>query len=196
MSTRGAIVRLTNGALGAAEFKGVYHHWDSYPTGLGRTLWHLFQEHFKFDLDAMLKTLIDDHPAGWSTIVGADFMQVPGCGYPEGSTQEQIDKWREKPHPQCYCHGARSEEAWEVTEKNASASGVEWVYAFSPGEGGGSPMMTIFSSYCADGSKMIGMFGMGDEKASWRRVAEIALLQLPEPDWAAIENPGGGEEEA
>lgn len=69
MATRGAIARLN----GNGGFKGAYHHWDSYPEGLGKTLYHLYHGFFKRDLEAMLKYLIDDHPAGWSTINGADF---------------------------------------------------------------------------------------------------------------------------
>ena len=68
MSTRGVIARQnSNGG-----FTGVYHHWDSYPTGLGVTLWKLYHHHFR-DIDKMVHTLIDDHPAGFSTIVGKDF---------------------------------------------------------------------------------------------------------------------------
>lgn len=68
MSTRGAIARVTGDG-----FQGVYHHWDSYPSGLGATLFHLYNGHFDRDLEKMLKVLIDDHPAGWSTINGKNF---------------------------------------------------------------------------------------------------------------------------
>jgi len=40
MATRGAIARLTHTLL--PQRAGCYHHRDSYPSGLGRTLWHLF----------------------------------------------------------------------------------------------------------------------------------------------------------
>ena len=62
MSTRGAIARLSG-----EGFKGVYHHWDSYPSGLGKALWDTYQK--VGVLDAMLDGLIDQHPAGWSSIV-------------------------------------------------------------------------------------------------------------------------------
>jgi hypothetical protein len=68
MSTRGVIAR-QNGT----GFTGVYHHWGSYPEGLGKTLWELWHGDFKQDTGAMLKALIDEHPAGWSTICGKDF---------------------------------------------------------------------------------------------------------------------------
>jgi hypothetical protein len=46
--------------------------------------------------------------------------------------------------------------------------------------------MTILSSYNGDGSKMIGMFGMGTPEAQWGVLAVIHLNGL-EPDWQMIE---------
>lgn len=68
MSTRSVIARKTE-----QGFQGVYHHWDGYPSGLGRTLYQAYNSHFGRDLDKMLVFLIDQHPAGWSTINGADW---------------------------------------------------------------------------------------------------------------------------
>lgn len=76
MATRGAIARLRS--CEPLVFAGAYHHWDSYPTGLGKTLWELYHGHFQKDLEAMLQTLIDAHPAGWSSIHSSDFSQTPG----------------------------------------------------------------------------------------------------------------------
>lgn len=73
MSTRGCIARRD-----CDGFAGVYHHWDSYPTALGKTLWDLSHGHFAGDLPGMLRTLIDEHPAGWSTINRADWSFAPG----------------------------------------------------------------------------------------------------------------------
>lgn len=91
MSTRSIIAR----AVGDG-FRGRYHHWDGYPTGLGKALWGLHRGHFEGDLARMLRALIDDHPAGWSTIVDRDFSLTPGyIEYGHG------------PCTQCGC------EAWE-----------------------------------------------------------------------------------
>ena len=68
MATRGAIAR----DLGDSRFRGIYHHWDAYPAGLGKTLWDAYRYYFELDLELMLRRLIDDHPAGWSTIVDCD----------------------------------------------------------------------------------------------------------------------------
>ena len=68
VSTRGVIARQKGDA-----FEGRYHHWDSYPSGLGKALWELAHNEFKGDIEGMLRILIDEHPAGWSTIVNKDF---------------------------------------------------------------------------------------------------------------------------
>lgn len=191
MSTRGAIARMTH--VLPLHWAGRYHHWDSYPTGLGKELWRLFHGHFKRDLDTMLRVLIDEHPAGWSTITGADFRLTPGWGEPpncDATTEVENPGCR----PSCYCHGERSEEAWLVTDKNASGSGAEWAYVFTSVLALDSDKkeerlctMLVLSSYFASGEKMIGMFGMGDPKAQWR-IAAVVDLQGPEPDWEHIES--------
>jgi hypothetical protein len=74
VSTNGIIARST----GQGIFEGVYHHWDSYPNqGLGQFLIHILTGHFDNDLARMLRVLIDEHPAGWSTIVNKDFALKP-----------------------------------------------------------------------------------------------------------------------
>jgi hypothetical protein len=169
MSTRGAIGRLASEQ--PLRFSSVYHHWDSYPSGLGKTLWDLYHGHFKRDLEAMLRVLIDEHPAGWSSLNSADFTARPGFHDPlEGGAQQPVG-------PACYCHGERQEEPWEVNERNAAGSGCEYVYAFSDDRA-----MRVLSSYQRSGRKMVGMFGMGDQSAEWVVVATVDL-DGPEPDW-------------
>jgi hypothetical protein len=161
MGTRGVIARHT----GEGKFKGRYHHWDSYPSGLGKTLFHVRLKEFNSDTEAMLKFLLDDH-IGWSSINDSDWKEEPGYGE-EG--------------PQCYCHGERDELGWWSTEKDASESGCEWAYVFK------DTTMLILSSYTSSGNKMIGMFGFGDPNATWKCVAMIDL-DGEEPDWKAIES--------
>jgi len=171
MSTRGCIARV--GGKEPLKFRGVYHHWDSYPSGLGRTLFRLWNTHFKGDTEAMLRVLIDSHPAGWSTVVERDFDLKPGWCDVRGQGGASN-------RPLCYCHGGRHEKGWQVSESNAAGSGVEYVYAFS-----GSTMF-ILGSFCDDGSKMVGMFGYGDPGAAWRVLAEINLAGA-QPNWAALD---------
>jgi hypothetical protein len=223
MSTRGAIVRFTNGEI--TEFAGRYHHWDSYPRSLGATLWKLYHGHFQKDLKAMLQFLIDDHPAGWSTINNKDFALETGYQRLRKGPCSDCDKaywehyyqeWESHGRPltskardqmaranylalghsytemhritgpECYCHGDRSEDGHLVTHENAADIGCEWVYGFDEG-----PTLVILSSYCADdgpfaGHKMIGMFGSGDPKATWKEIGRVPL-EGPEPDWERVQ---------
>ena len=180
MSTRASIARLT--CVSPVKWAGRYHHWDGYPSGLGATLWKLYHGHFKRDLDPMLKVLLDDHPAGWSSLNSTDFDQEPGFAEPLDSTNQSADQ------PQCYCHGDRQEEDWLVTDENASGSGCEWAYVFTSAkatDGKRHDTMLVLSSYSPDG-KMIGMFGMGDDQAVWPVVA-VVDLNGEEPNWEQME---------
>ena len=214
MSTRGVIARQKGDS-----FEGRYHHWDSYPTGLGKALWELAHNQFKGDIEGMLHILIDEHPAGWSTICNKDFSLAVGfnefgkgncltCG--KQSWEHYYQEWeshgkrlttkarqsmakgnymalghsfeaQRTTNAECYCHGDRAEDELLVTEKNATDMGCEYAYVFST-----NGVMTILSSYNGDGSKMIGMFGMGNPEAQWGVLAVIQLNGL-EPDWQMIE---------
>lgn len=182
MATRGAIARLKR--LTPLEFAGRYHHWDSYPTELGRTLWSLYHGHFEKNLEQMLKVLLDEHPAGWSSLHDADFRLEPGFGDAPGRKQQE-----EGSRPQCYCHGDRNEEGWAVNQENAAGSGVEWAYAFSTIQTLARQelhSLLILASYREDDRKMIGMFGQGDPDAVWKSVA-VVEMQGSEPDWEHIQ---------
>jgi hypothetical protein len=65
MSTRSVIAR--SGKI-EGEFAGVYVHWDGSPTTRGPLLWEIIREEFKGNLKAALVYLIDEHPAGWSSL--------------------------------------------------------------------------------------------------------------------------------
>ena len=177
MSTRAAIARLTG--VSPVRWTGRYHHWDGYPSGLGATLWQLYHGHFKRDLDQMLRVLLDEHPAGWSSIHATDFDQQPGFAEPFSSATPPAER------PNCYCHGDRAEAAWELTQENAAGSGCEWAYAFTRGSKPEYDAMLILSSYQPTGQKMIGYFGQGDPDSIWAVVAVIGL-HGPEPDWEAL----------
>ena len=180
MSTRAAIARLT--CVSPVKWAGRYHHWDGYPSGLGATLWELYHGHFMRDLDQMLKVLLDDHPAGWSSLHASDFTQQPGFAEPLAVSSQSADQ------PQCYCHGDRQETEWLVTNENASGSGCEWAYVFTSAKTTDSKRhntMLVLSSYTPEG-KMIGMFGMGDKEAIWPVVA-VVDLNGQEPNWEEIE---------
>lgn len=129
MSTRAVIARKTAGGPGnVTGFEGVYHHWDGYPSGLGATLYKLWRGHFKRKTPKMLAYLIDQHPAGWSTICGRNFKQAPG---------------KDGEGPECYCHGSRHEEGNTITHLNASGCGCEYAYVFEGGQHDGCPVILL-----------------------------------------------------
>lgn len=195
MSTRGVIARL-EGAH-PPQFCGVYHHWDSYPSGLGHTLWKLYHEQFERNLKVLTQVLLDEHPAGWSTINGADFSLaagfielMSGSGPAENHSAaatrgESVHEQSQGLCPECYCHGDRAEAAWQVTEQNAAGSGCEWAYAFFSGDTPEHDIMLVLSSFQPSGRKMIGYFGQGDPQSVWAVVAVVGL-QGQEPDWEAL----------
>lgn len=180
MGTRGVIARAVERSPGKLGFEGRYHHWDSYPSGLGQTLFKLANGFFQGDIEKLLHVLIDEHPAGFSTINGADPSLPAGYRdlYGKGTTAKYED-----PHGfECFCHGARHEEASDpLTEDDASGCGCEWAYAIDAK----TKKMYVLSSVCEDGTKMIGAFGMGDPNASWKIVGEVDLTGK-EPDWSAM----------
>lgn len=101
MSTRSVIARTTEREGG---FKGVYCHSDGYPQWMGPALWKMLHEQFRDDLASMLRYLIDQHPAGWSTL-----------------------------GEECYCHPKRKRapEAAEVfSDETVEGSDVAWLWVF------------------------------------------------------------------
>lgn len=208
MSTRSVIGRKT-----ASGFTGVYHHWDGYPSGLGAQLFEVFNGYFKRDMPAMLKYLIDDHPAGWSTIVGADFTIAPGqrkrdegpcalCGCPNWMHYTQYYASHNLPTPpsfngtsaHVFNHGYKESETPQGPEcypdreacimDEASASGSGCEWAYVFA---GKSTMEIYSSYHPTGGKMIGMFGCGNPDARWYLIASVDLTAA-EPNWKQIES--------
>jgi hypothetical protein len=161
MSTHGAIARPI-----ADGWEGRYHHADSYPTQLGRTLWTLYHGHFARDVAAMMAFLIDEHPAGWSTIVDADFTQP--AGFPAG------------PHapgqgPACYCHGARAEAPQRLHEhggcqdETCNPQAITWVYVLGP----------------------VGMAVLASQEDQHRPVGFVRWDDI-EPDWEQLERSAAG----
>ena len=107
MSTNACIAKRT-----ANGWQGVIHHFDGYPSGLGKAIWNCVK-HFNGNWARATEYLIDDHPAGWSSIVQRDFNKKAGF---DGDG------------PLCYCHGARNEDGQLITEENAES--YLYVYAF------------------------------------------------------------------
>ena len=165
MGTRGIIVRLDK----KRRFAGNYHHWDSYPTKLGKTLWKLYHEHFERDLKQMLQVLIDEHLGGWSTINGADFTLEPGWS---NASIEQMN-------PVCYCHGDRHEEGRLIYPEDDY--GAEWVYVFNEE----TNSMAILMAVDEAGIHAVGAFGTNPARKTWSALASFSL-DGEEPNWEAL----------
>ena len=167
MSTRSIIAKETENGWG-----GRYHHWDGYPAGVGATLYTAYNGHFEKDIEKMLKFLIDDHPAGWSTIVHADFSKEPGFNI--GLDDEG------PPAPQCYCHGSRSEEGWLHASGDDNFGGAEFCYVLDNHE------MTVLVRVYEDGTAAVQFFGVDASDVAkgvhWETLA-VVNLDGPEPDW-------------
>jgi len=166
VSTRSLIARVGDHE---GEFAGVYHHSDGYPTGLGAYLWNFLHGHFHGDLAAMLRVLIDEHPAGWSCIVGKDFSLKPGYTWQRAAKDgADFGVYSRRPdyrRPQCFCHGDRHEASQSFTHEDLkdNNAGLQWLYVFDEKEN---------RLYVRD-------LGHGEEI--------IVELKEPEPEWTAIE---------
>lgn len=129
-------------------WEGRYHHSDGYPSTMGPLLRRV-REHFKGNVEAMLRFVIDEHPAGWSVLDG-DLSLTPGYVedistlpvYPEGTTITGHDGAQHDMtgminyracRPRCFCHGDRAEEEWlfKATDGPDNFGGAQWVYVIS-----------------------------------------------------------------
>lgn len=113
---------ITDGTTGRESFS------DGFPSWLGVELFALYHQSFKGDLGAMVKALITDHPAGWSSIFGPRDVEIKPNPHPAESfataTFENPDG------PRCYCHGERPEPDWDY--KDGNNSGFDWIYTLRP----------------------------------------------------------------
>jgi len=128
MSTRSIIARQVGDG-----WTGRYHHSDGYPTGVGNALLAHIRGHFAGDVRAAMAYLIDQHPAGWQSIVGANLRLAPGFG---GGFRFNVHR------PQCYCHGDRDEEEDTRTQDNLSQYwDIDFLYVIAED----SRMLTAFA---------------------------------------------------
>lgn len=119
MSTRGILAYAPDPAT--RDWTGVYHHSDSYPTGLGRKLHALCRDAFAGDADALGIYATREH-CSWSSIV------APGVT-PEYRASA------------CHCHGPGADLAAADDRERYHPSdladedvriAIEWVYIIEP----------------------------------------------------------------
>lgn len=104
-------------------FAGRYVHNDGHPDMRLPLLRALYAGPFAGDLDAMLRFLVDDHPAGWSQL-GLDVHGDTGFTNPCIRVGDNT--------PRCYCHGDRNETPWLHTEANTDQALADWIYVLHP----------------------------------------------------------------
>ena len=164
MSTRSVIARPS----GSGSFEGRYHHFDGYPSGLGRQLYRLYHGVFKHNLDRMCAVLLYEHPAGWSTIIAE--WSSDATTRETGSRDRQPSTSPFDEGPSCYCHGSRHQPGHLITERSADGAFCEYAYVLER-NGHNRSVMRILSA--------------GDGR--WPLLG-IVDLDGPEPDWHAIDS--------
>ena len=175
MSTRSCIAR----PIETGGFQGRYVHWDGYPSGVGRDVYDLFNRPVKKggfgrNFTRLTKALLDNHPAGFSHIHG-DWTASVGWGENKACAKQSAST----DPVECYCHGERHDEPYEVTHENAAESGCEYAYVLYKRDG--IPTMDVWTTISltdkGEAKKMIGSFGSGDPSANWVIVGRVALTQ-------------------
>jgi hypothetical protein len=180
VSTRGAIAVPTTTGKG---WWGRYHHFDSYPTGLGDELFRLYHDTFARDHEAMAKVLVEDHPAGWSTLIRSHTSAVferdrfEHAGF-RNPGDEDYDLY-----PLCYCHGQRQDTEWVLTcrcpgdSKGCSPTSIEWAYVIT------AAGLLVLTSWHPDPGA-----GMAFRH---RPVALVDWDRESEPDWREAQRRAG-----
>ncbi|KKS89313.1 MAG: hypothetical protein UV64_C0007G0016 [Parcubacteria group bacterium GW2011_GWC1_43_11b] len=155
MSTRAAIARIDGDG-----WKGIFHHWDGYPSGLGKDIWNLVRGKFQGDIEAFLHYAIEEHPGGWEVIS-------------EGSFNDPEEFGEAFLHG-CECHQkpyVPSRDVRKPLEEGASCDPLflEWIYILDPK----SRSMTILSHQNRGQGYM-------------HFIVDIVSFDEPEPDWEEI----------
>jgi len=127
-------------------------------------------------MHALTKLLIDDHPAGWSTINDADLTLAPG--FTEDHEVRTSKSENGERNPECFCHGDRAEEAMPIDEMEDA--GMEWAYVLD----GETQTITVFERVY-NGQHGTGYFGLGPTPVEW---AERIVVDIhgQEPDWEKV----------
>lgn len=177
MSTHGIIGYYTT--MANRVWKGRYHHFDAYPTGLGSALWRHLHGHFKGDLKKFLKVLTEEHTS-WQTICHRQMSFKWRPRYPESGVKKEIAETFKACAPECFCHGDSGVEMddWLWSHQNAIL-GARWAYVFDRVR----KVLHVFQRVMAID---IPSKGKSEAQPSWHLEAAMNLRGL-EPEWDVIE---------
>lgn len=166
------------------SWRGRYHHSDGYPSGVGRELFKLVNEH---GLEWTRKTLTGHI---WSFILGADWtvppqwpLTDPNCGS-KGVLCRRCGKERYRYDgkgcqcPQgaltparCFCHGGRTEKPYWIKRGPVCRQGdLEWAYIL------GAQALVI---------EKPSKWNKNYDITGWTTVASIPWNSI-EPDWKTV----------
>ena len=180
MSTRAVIARLEGDG-----WRGVYHHSDGYPSGLGCYIFRLIRQQYKGDVAAFLKWAIDDHDGGWSHIFPSYVLKRSPKG---GETSD-----KSHPAPQCYCHGYFAQRDGKkpgngegIQSHDKHSFDIEWVYVLDPG----AHTMAVLSHHpgngCPDNNRIVNK--PVPTRLRCFNLETVVGLDGPEPDWWQMES--------
>jgi hypothetical protein len=158
MSTRCVIARVI-GPEQFGDIGGRFHCEDGYPSGVGKQLWKLYHEFFNGDMEAMQSVLLDEHPAGWYSII-RDWSEPIGfsvVGTGEG--------------PQCFCHGEAKLPGHLFNAYLSVRARCEFIY------------ILITNPY--DGLDIARLVYQGDD-VEWLTAGHVAFTAA-EPNWEAFD---------
>lgn len=179
MSTRAVIARKTG-----ETWEGVYHHFDGYPTGLGRALYDLLHPLASSDtLHRQVAVLVDEHRGGWSSIIGADWSLTPGF--------DEHRRWDDPSprRPSCYCHGDRSQGPYRLLTPEDD-SGTEFAYVIDTN----TATMEVFERKWEDGDRAFGIGGLSRiAPMRWHSLGVVDLRQPLPLLFASRKDEDGGE---
>jgi len=167
MSTRGCV------AIGTPKaWRGVYNHFDSYPTGLGIDVWDLLL-HEK-DLNEFAERLLsfDD----WRSYLSGGICEY--CG--KKTTQPHsisgniyINKTIKHPDPECKYHQHDTYENIEeahVTHLNADPLFIEWVYVIDPQK---REFHILSGNFRAGCHELKGTYKLDSTEPDWERIKKF-----------------------
>ena len=186
MSTRSCIARVEGDG-----WRGVYHHSDGYPSGLGCYIFRSIRREWSGDAGAFLDYALS-HDGGWSSLFSPD----PTC-YCHGHF---ADRDKIKPGDGsgvitgCECHERPYISGEPDNMPSCDPLFIEWIYVIDPD----SRTMTILENYGEDilgsfDSWLVHLDGTKEampKRAYRHRINAVVDLDGPEPDWWDMEKEG------